>query len=177
LETIDGLPSPYDTTAVDLTLGELLQVPKEEELAINIDLRQAETVAATLSTFSNSINIDPQQGYILHPRKFVLGRTSERIKLSLPSEYQVIAADKPCLAARVEGKSSRARFGILVHFTAPTIHAGFEGPITLEIINLGWHPFVLYRGMPICQLIIEQVEGVPAPNESQFQGQSTPAGT
>lgn len=173
---MDGPPSPYDTTAVDLTLDDVLQVQKDEELAINIDLRQAETVAATLSLLSNSESIHPTHGFLLYPNRLVLGRTTESVKLPLPSEYEGTARGKPCLAARVEGKSSRARFGILVHFTAPTIHAGFEGPITLEIINLGWRPFVLHRGMHICQLIIEQVDGVPTPNESQFQGQTTPAG-
>ncbi|HEU0073892.1 MAG TPA: dCTP deaminase [Dehalococcoidia bacterium] len=175
--SIDGKESPYQTSSVDLTLAPNLSVEKDEQLAISIDLRQAEKVAGTLSTLSRPIEIDPAQGFLLRPNQFVLGRTSERVKLTLPAEYTDEANGKPCLAARVEGMSSRARFGILVHFTAPTIHAGFDGTITLEIKNLGWFPFVLYRNMPICQLIIEQVEGVPAPNESQFQGQATPAGT
>jgi dCTP deaminase len=176
LPSLDGPSSPYQTTSVDLTLSNLLQVPKDEDLAVNIDLRQAERVAGTLSLLSNTEEIHAQHGFLLQPGKLVLGRTAENVRLALPSEYEVTARNKPCLAARIEGKSSRARFGILVHFTAPTIHAGFEGPITLEIINLGWRPFVLYRDMPICQLIIEEVEGVPSPNESQFQGQTTPAG-
>jgi dCTP deaminase len=174
--TSGGPPSPFDTTAVDLSLGDLLQVPKEGPLAISIDLRNADRVADTLSALSEPVAIDPVQGYVLRPNTLVLGRTREKVRLPLPLEYGAEAQSKACLAARVEGKSSRARFGILVHFTAPTIHAGFEGAITLEIINLGWQPFVLYRGMPICQLIIEQVAGEPAPNSSQFQGQSTPAG-
>jgi dCTP deaminase len=80
------------------------------------------------------------------------------------------------LAARVEGKSSLARCGLLVHFTAPTIHAGFEGTITLEMINLGAYPILLYPGMEISQLIVEQVVGTPRAAASQFQSQSTPVG-
>lgn len=65
---------------------------------------------------------------------------------------------------------------MLVHFTAPTIHAGFGGTITLEIINLGPIPIILSPGTPICQLIVEQVDGTPFRNDSQFQGQSRPGG-
>jgi len=63
-----------------------------------------------------------------------------------------------------------------VHFTAPTIHAGFRGTITLELINFGTIPIALYPGAPICQLIIEQVSGVPFRNDSQFQDQSMASG-
>lgn len=65
---------------------------------------------------------------------------------------------------------------MLVHFTAPTIHAGFNGTITLEIMNLGHYSIVLTPLMPICQLIIEEVRGVPFRNDSQFHGQSRAAG-
>lgn len=81
------------------------------------------------------------------------------------------------LAARIEGKSSVARCGLLVHFTAPTVHAGFDGTLTLEMINLGNAGFTLFPGLAICQLILEIVSGDPIANPSQFQGQSTPAGT
>jgi len=63
-----------------------------------------------------------------------------------------------------------------VHFTAPTIHAGFDGRITLEMKGLGDYPIVLYPGLPIAQLIIEQVAGTPFENKSQFQGQRLPTG-
>ena len=65
---------------------------------------------------------------------------------------------------------------MLVHFTAPTIHAGFSGTLTLKLINLGPCPISLYPETPICQLILEEVAGVPVPNESQFQGQTAPGG-
>ena len=60
--------------------------------------------------------------------------------------------------------------------TAPTIHAGFAGTITLELINLGPIPILLYPGSPICQLIVEQVLGVPFRNDSQFQNQNRAGG-
>jgi len=80
------------------------------------------------------------------------------------------------LAARIEGRSSLARFGLIVHCTAPTIHAEFSGNITLEITNLGSYPIMLRPGMRICQLIVETVEGVPVEAKSQFHGQQEPAG-
>jgi dCTP deaminase len=56
------------------------------------------------------------------------------------------------------------------------VHAGFKGTITLELINLGPLPILLYPQMPICQLIIELVDGTPFRNDSQFQGQSMAGG-
>jgi dCTP deaminase len=60
---------------------------------------------------------------------------------------------------------------------APTIHAGFYGPITLELINFGVHNFLLYPEMFICQLIIEEIKGCPVQTPNQFRGQQNPAGT
>lgn len=96
----------------------------------------------------------------------------ERVELPLLEEGK-----GPSLAARVEGKSSYSGCGLLVHFTAPTVHAGFAGTITLELINLGPLDISLYPSMPICQLIVEQVDGIPFRNDSQFQGQSKPGGS
>src|SRR5690349_24561447 len=97
----------------------------------------------------------------VEPKNFVLGITTERVGLPLiPGKT---------LAARIEGKSSVARCGILVHFTAPTVHAGWDGPLALEMINLGSADFTLKPGMAICQLILELVHGDPQPNPSQFQ--------
>jgi len=74
------------------------------------------------------------------------------------------------------GESSYARCGLLIHVSAPIIHAGFEGTITLELCNLGPQAISLYPGMPICQLIVEEVRGTPFRNDSQFQGQRAPGG-
>jgi dCTP deaminase len=78
------------------------------------------------------------------------------------------------LAARVEGKSSLARLGLGVHITAPTIHAGFEGQIRLELINHGRLPITVKPGMRICQLIFEQTLGTPQRGyHGQFSGQTS----
>ncbi len=85
-------------------------------------------------------------------------------------------AGRPTYAARVEGRSSRARLGMLVHFTAPTIHSGFFGPIALEIINLGPNDIALVPNVYICQLIVETVSEAPVKAPNQFAGQERPAG-
>lgn len=171
---LGGSPSPYDTCAVDLTLAEVLLIPRTN-LTVSVDLREG-NVANTLAAISERKEIDPDQGFKLHPQRFVLGQTRETIGLPLPGEFATTANGKLGLAARVEGKSSRARFGLLIHFTAPTIHAGWSGPIALEIMNLGPAPIILYPGMAICQLILEEVDGIPLESPSQFQGQTSPSG-
>lgn len=156
---------PYDTTAVDLHLSKSLAVPKSGPFVF--DLRKGKGVIATfLARNSEKLEI-PDAGYVLEPHKFVLGNTQETVKLPIEGG----------LAARIEGKSSFARCGLLVHFTAPTVHAGFDGTLTLEMINLGNVGIVLFEGLSICQLILESVAGTPQPHASQFQGQTTPAGT
>ncbi len=156
---------PYDTTAVDLHLAGSLSVPKSG--AFNYDLSKG-GIATFLAQNSQHLEI-PETGYVLKPHLFVLGRTLERVTLP------IVAGQS--LAARIEGKSSFARCGLLVHFTAPTVHAGFDGTLTLEMINLGNAGITLYEGTAIAQLILETVVGDPDANPSQFQGQSTPAGT
>jgi dCTP deaminase len=164
---INQAESPFATSAVDLRLSDALSIPRKGK-PFNFDLRLG-GLAPFLAEVCEPVRIDSSGGYALQPHTFVLGNTIEHVDLPIRSE-------RPAYAARVEGKSSRARCGLLVHFTAPTIHAGFQGTVTLEIINLGAYPITLYPGMSICQLIFEEVKGVPVAAPSQFQGQNTPAG-
>ena len=106
---------------------------------------------------------------VIKPKAFILARTLEKITLPLESQ----------LAARVEGRSSGARLGLVVHLSAPTIHAGFSGKITLEIIN---HGYAYIRLDPkkdrICQLIFEQLFGTPEKaNLSKFHGKKSVTGS
>ncbi len=108
------------------------------------------------------------EGYVIQPMTLVLGWTVEKIKLPNASR----------IGARVEGKSSLARIGIGIHVTAPTIHPGFgemlDDPtfvgsgIRLEIWNIGPLKVRLKMGMPICQIIFEEVHGIP---EGRYAGQ------
>lgn len=170
-----GRESPYSTCSVDLTLSPRLHVP-DQGIPLAADVRTGQGVSRALAALTTPDEIDPQQGWKLEPGKFVLGQTAERVHLRLPDDLDDRAAGKPILAARVEGRSSLARFGIIVHFTAPTIHAGFEGHITLEMMCHSETPFTLYPGMAVCQLILEPLLGAPIERPSQFQHQDTPTG-
>ena len=158
---------PYQTSAVDLRLGNEISYFKEG-LALDINLRRG-SFAQLFGPNSETRQITDEQPFVLRPNRFVLGRTFEFLELPL-------LADGRSLAARVERKSSYARCGLLVHFTAPTIHAGFAGTITLELINFGPCNISPYPTAPICQLIFETVDGTPIRNDSQFQGQKSPGG-
>lgn len=167
---IDPLPpldeTMLDTTALNLRLGNVLSVPKKS-LSLSFDLKKGKIID-TLRIVYEQKEI-PSDGYPLEPYQFVLANTMEHITLN-------IKQGKPCYAARVEGKSSLARCGLMIHFTAPTIHAGFSGTITLELMNLGQYSIILRPGMQICQLIFEAVEGEIILRESQFHLQRTPEG-
>ena len=93
-------------------------------------------------------------------KNLIIGKTLESVKLPLH------------LAARIEGKSSLARLGLSVHITAPTVLAGFNGRLYLEMNNVGPFAIQLKAGMNIAQLILEHV-GLPALGEygGQFQKQ------
>ena len=163
---IDPLPGQraYSSTSVDLTLDPVLSCFSVGSSGIKkvidptVPDYDIDDVLAEL-TLNQTIG---DAGYELPVRQLVLGWTSEYVKL--PSDARI--------AARVEGKSSLARLGLGVHITAPTIHAGFDGQIRLEIVNHGPLPILLKPGMRICQLIFEQTLGTPERGYSgQFAGQ------
>jgi dCTP deaminase len=164
---------PYDTHAVDLSLGPEIVIPIAGTYAY--DLNQTEVrLSDFISRNSKKRVLEPNEVFVLERNQFVLGMTRETVHLPLDHEKNV--EENCCLAARIEGKSSRARIGLLIHFTAPTVHPGFKGPLVLEMINLGPARILLKPGMPIAQLIVEKVDGIPRPNPSQFQGQTGPEG-
>lgn len=158
---------PYQTSAVDLTLGEEVAWIREG-LPINFDLRLG-SFNALFGGNCERRTLNKNEPFMLHPGVLVLGKTHEVVELP-------ITENGPWLAARIEGRSSYSRCGLIVHFTAPTIHAGFKGTITLEMINFGRYPIALYPHAPICQLVVEEVDSRPFRNDSQFQGQTEPTG-
>jgi dCTP deaminase len=163
-----GKECPYSTHSVDLTLGS--EVSVLQEAPFSFDLARSGKLPDFIARNSTIARITPSQPFLLRPQHFVLGVTQQRIHLP------ILPGHDTCLAARIEGKSSRARCGLLIHFTAPTVHPGFNGHLTLEMINLGPVDITLRPGMAIAQLIIEEVKGLPFRNDSQYQGQTSPAG-
>ena len=158
------LSSAYSSTSVDLTLDPVVSVFKEpsSSLVMSIDPgAPGFNPEELLPQLAQQYNID-SNGFALKPHTLVLAWTAEYVDLR-PSLR---------LAARVEGKSSLARIGLGVHVTAPTVHAGFNGRIRLEIVNHGKLPILLRGDMKICQLIFEQTLGTPEKGYAgRFSGQ------
>jgi dCTP deaminase len=166
-------PPPADhitTTAVDLTLGAEFRrwITPEGGIAFAIDPSHPSfNYHKVASKYQESVQLEADGSVVLKPHDFILGLTKERVVLPETSR----------LAARVEGRSRLARLGLAVHLTAPTIHAGFRGHITLEITNQGPIPIKLRPGLPVCQLIFEMVFGTPSVQmEGIFQDQVSVTG-
>ena len=114
------------------------------------------------------IEVDAGESFILHPGEFVLGSTYEFV--TLPDD----------VAARLEGKSSLGRLGLLTHSTAGFVDPGFKGHVTLELSNMATLPIKLWPGMKIGQLCFFKLT---SPSEhpygsekysSRYQGQRGP---
>ncbi len=114
------------------------------------------------------VEIDGETPFILHPGEFVLGSTLERVRL--PDD----------LVARLEGKSSLGRLGLLIHSTAGFIDPGWDGHVTLELSNVANLPITIYYGMKIGQIsFVRMTEPALAPYGSaalgsKYQGQRGP---
>ncbi len=112
----------------------------------------------------------PEDGVVVHPGEFILGSTLETI--NVPDDH----------VARVEGRSSYGRLGIIVHATAGYIDPGFEGDITLEIQNLGNAPVKLYPEDRVCQVVFETMTNkADTPygdkTDSKYMGQTGATGS
>ena len=136
-----------DPHSLNVHLSEYIYTFKTEHPAIKraIDLSHPE-VAYSLQDLLDKTSI-PEQGFELGPTEFVISYTREVI--TLPNN----------IAARIEGRSTNARFGLTIHSTAPTIHPTYNGIITLEICNLGKIPILLKSGLAIGQLVFEYIDG------------------
>jgi dCTP deaminase len=114
------------------------------------------------------VEVASDEAFILHPGEFVLGSTYEYVKL--PND----------IAARLEGKSSLGRLGLLTHSTAGFVDPGFEGHVTLELSNVATLPIKLWPGMKIGQLCFFQLSSEsenPYGSDkygSRYQGQRGP---
>lgn len=131
---IDPLtPDCIQPSSVDLRIDQLFRVFRNHSQRV-IDVREAQEDLTEL------IDVGPTEPMILHPGEFMLGSTIERV--ALPND----------LVARIEGKSSLGRLGLVIHSTAGFIDAGWDGHITLELANLANLPITLYPRMKIGQI-------------------------
>jgi dCTP deaminase len=127
-----------------------------------IDVRQP------MEDLTELVTVEGDEPFILHPGEFVLGQTLERV--TLPND----------LVARLEGKSSLGRLGLLIHSTAGFVDSGFSGNLTLELSNVANLPITIYYGMPIGQLSFMRMDAPvehpygSAETGSKYQGQAEP---
>lgn len=165
-------PSAIDATALDLRIGQPFFIWKKElveragwDVTVKVDSFLYKDLQ---QQFLEEVPKEPNGQYIIKPNQFYVSSTYENVCLPIKSK----------LAARVEGKSSLARLGLVVHMTAPTIHCGFDGVITLEIFNYGPFPLRVTPGKTfVCQLIIEKVSSIPTKGGGRsFSGQKSARG-
>ena len=148
-------------SSIDIKVHNLFRVFRNHTAGI-IDVKK------DMTDLTELVDIPLDGVFILHPGEFVLGSTLERV--AVPND----------LVARVEGKSSLGRLGLLIHSTAGFIDAGFDGHVTLELANVANLPITLYPGMKIGQISFMKM---PSPAEkpygsgakgSKYQGQRGP---
>ena len=154
-------PADLQPSSVDLHLDARFRVFRNNRYAF-IDPRAAQPDLTEL------LAIKGDEPFILHPGEFVLGQTVEWVEL--PDN----------LVARLEGKSSLGRLGLLIHSTAGYVDPGWKGTLTLELSNVANLPIALYAGMRIGQISffrmsspVERPYGSAALG-SKYQGQSEP---
>ncbi len=157
---------PWDATdvqpsSVDLHLDRSFRVFRNNRYPY-IDVRVAQPDLTEL------LSVADDEPFVLHPGEFVLGQTLEWVEL--PDD----------LVARLEGKSSLGRLGLLIHSTAGYVDPGWKGKLTLELSNVANLPIALYAGMKIGQisfLSMSSPVGRPYGSEglgSKYQGQAEP---
>ena len=154
-------PAMVQPASVDVRLDRFFRLFDNHRYA-HIDPRQEQDELTRL------VEVDPDEAFILHPGAFVLGSTYEQV--TLPDD----------LAARLEGKSSLGRLGLLTHSTAGFIDPGFSGHVTLELSNVATLPITLWPGMKIGQLCFFRLSSAAqspygtGANQNRYQGQRGP---
>ena len=125
-------------SSVDLHVDRFFRVFRNHTMGF-IDVKE------NLEDLTELVEVGEGDRFILHPGEFVLGSTHERV--ALPDD----------LVARLEGKSSLGRLGLLIHSTAGFVDAGWDGHLTLELSNVANLPITLYPGMKIGQISFLQM--------------------
>ena len=151
-------PDCVQPSSVDLHVDAEFRVFRNNRYPF-IDVKQAQDL-------TELVEVKPDEAFILHPGEFVLGSTLERV--AIPDD----------LVARLEGKSSLGRLGLLIHSTAGYVDPGWDGYLTLELSNVANLPITIYPGMKIGQISFFQLT-TPADTPyggagSKYQGQRGP---
>lgn len=152
----------YAPSALDLRTGSEFRRWKKQPKGAQLSFDLSNLEMSSYGAYTEEIPLHGGR-FTLEPNEFVLAKTLEVV--SLPYSGKI--------AARIEGRSGCARLGLVVHMTAPTIHCGFSGTITLEMMNFGQYPLIIEPSKTcICQLILERLRQTPAGQfNSAFQNQ------
>ena len=154
-------PSLLQPSSVDVRVDRLFRVFHNNRYPY-IDVKEPQDELTEL------VEVDGDHPFILHPGEFDLGSTLERVKL--PDD----------LVARLEGKSSLGRLGLLIHSTAGFIDPGWDGHVTLELSNVATLPITIYPEMKIGQIsFLQLTEPAATPYGSteigsKYKGQKGP---
>jgi len=132
------VPEAVQPSSVDLHLDNRFRVFRNSRYPY-IDVREEQP------ELTEMVEVKGDEPFILHPGEFVLGSTLELVQL--PND----------LVARLEGKSSLGRLGLLIHSTAGYVDPGWEGNLTLELSNVANLPITLYDGMKIGQISFQRL--------------------
>ena len=132
------VPEAVQPSSVDLHLDNRFRVFRNSRYPY-IDVREEQPELTEL------VEIGADEPFILHPGEFVLGSTLERVQL--PDD----------VVARLDGKSSLGRLGLLIHSTAGFVDPGWDGNLTLELSNVANLPITLYDGMKIGQISFQRM--------------------
>jgi len=122
-------------------------------------------VKRQMQDLTELVEVTGEEAFILHPGEFVLGSTLERV--AIPND----------IVARLEGKSSLGRLGLLIHSTAGYVDPGWDGYLTLELSNVANLPITIYPGMKIGQISFFRLTSaaeVPYGATGKYQGQRGP---
>ena len=145
---IEGLDAgAVSVASVDLKLGSEFRVFRHTEVT------PVDTKEGLKEELTELIEIPEGKSFTIHPGEFVLANTIEYI--SLPND----------LVARLDGRSSLGRLGIVIHSTAGSVDPGFEGTLVLEIANISKVPVKLWPGMKVCRLTFETLT---SPSETPY---------
>lgn len=160
-------PSAISGVTIDLRLGNTFRVFENHNRPyIDLSLPKDDIDGTIKAVMSDEIKREDGEEFFIHPGQLVLGVTKERVTIP------------PTLVGWLDGRSSLARLGLLVHVTAHRIDPGFDGNIVLEFYNAGRLPLVLRPGMKICAISFEEILGtVDKPysvrEDSRYKNQSS----
>ena len=140
-----------DPVSIDVRLGNEFIIMKKESFSA-LDIKKREELSTGTERYQENVRLNFREEFVLHPNQLIIGSTLEYVCLP------------PRLMCYVVGKSTWGRMGLIIA-TATKVDPGFKGCITLEMINQGEVPVILYPGIPIAQLVFHETTG-----EAKYEG-------